>query len=199
MNPHRDSSVTIGIDISQKHAPTAIAVVERETRPGTDSHFLVRHLQRLPLNTPYPQVARRLAQVCDRVREIQGHWPEIFVDATGVGTPVVDQLRADSRIASYVWAVYLTHGNRRTERPAERRITLGKASLVSRLQALLQGQRLCFPATAEAQALGRELANYEIRVTENATDRYGAFRVGTHDDLATALGLAVHKPARSDR
>jgi hypothetical protein len=31
----------------------------------------------------------------------------------------------------------------------------------------------------------------ESRVDENANDRYGAFRVGTHDDLVTALGLAV--------
>jgi hypothetical protein len=33
--------------------------------------------------------------------------------------------------------------------------------------------------------------NFEIRVDEKANDRYGAFRVGTHDDLVTALGLAV--------
>jgi hypothetical protein len=28
-------------------------------------------------------------------------------------------------------------------------------------------------------------------VSEDANDRYGAFRVGSHDDLVTALGLAV--------
>jgi hypothetical protein len=36
-----------------------------------------------------------------------------------------------------------------------------------------------------------ELLTYELRVDENANDRYGAFKVGTHDDLVTALGLAV--------
>ena len=36
-----------------------------------------------------------------------------------------------------------------------------------------------------------ELLDYEIRVDQNANDRYGAFRVGTHDDLVTALGLAT--------
>jgi hypothetical protein len=39
--------------------------------------------------------------------------------------------------------------------------------------------------------LSEELLDYEIRVDENANDRYGAFRVGTHDDLVTALGLAT--------
>lgn len=39
--------------------------------------------------------------------------------------------------------------------------------------------------------LTRELLSYELRVNENATETYGAFQVGTHDDLVTALGLAV--------
>jgi hypothetical protein len=34
------------------------------------------------------------------------------------------------------------------------------------------------------------LLNYEIRVNENASAQFGAFKVGSHDDLATALGLA---------
>ena len=59
------------------------------------------------------------------------------------------------------------------------------------MQALLQSGRLHLPRTAEAQALADELLNYEIKVSEDANDRYGAFRVGKHDDLVTALGLAV--------
>lgn len=74
-------------------------------------------------------------------------------------------------------------------------VSLGKAFLVSRLQALLQTRRLHLPRSPEAEALAQELLDYEIRVDENANDRYGAFRVGTHDDLVTALGLAV----QSDR
>ena len=68
---------------------------------------------------------------------------------------------------------------------------LGKAYLVSRLQALLDADRLHLPQTPEATALVEELLDYEIRVDRNGHDRYGAFRVGTHDDLVTALGLAV--------
>jgi len=62
---------------------------------------------------------------------------------------------------------------------------------VSRLQALLQSGRLHLPRTAEAEALAAELLDYEIRVDEHANDKYGAFKVGSHDDLVTALGLAV--------
>jgi hypothetical protein len=88
-------------------------------------------------------------------------------------------------------AVYFTHGDRRKVERGE--IKLGKAWLVSRMQALLQSGLLHLPRTAEAEALGKELLDYEIRVTEDANDRYGAFRVGSHDDLVTALGLATQE------
>ncbi len=51
------------------------------------------------------------------------------------------------------------------------------------------------PGHPEAPAMIDELANYEIKVDQNANDRYGAFRVGKHDDLVTALGLATQDEA----
>lgn len=190
----------IGIDIGQKHDPTAICVAELVYRKPDDpertrreAHFMVRHLERLPLRTPYPEIARRLGEICQRVAEQSGGRPDIYVDATGVGTPVVDILKSSSRDMRFVWAVYFTHGDQRLEKREERKVSLGKAFLVSRVQALLQCRQLHLPNTAEARALAQELLDYEIRVDENANDRYGAFRVGTHDDLVTALGLAVQK------
>lgn len=118
--------------------------------------------------------------------------PNVYVNATGVGLPVVDLLREELHGGRLV-AVYFAYEDRRTEtvEGGQLRVSLGKAFLVSRLQALLQCGRLHLPRSGEAQALTEELLNYEIRVDENANDRYGAFRVGTHDDLVTALGLAV--------
>jgi len=191
----------IGVDIGQKRDPTAIAVAEidfREPasptakRSGKESHYLVRFLDRLPLGTPYPEVAERLGRICQEVSRRCGRRPVVFVDATCVGQPIVDILEASSPEAR-LYSVYFTHGDRRNEDRSERKVSLGKAHLVSRLQALLQCQRLHLPHTSEARALARELLDYEIRVDENANDRYGAFRVGTHDDLVTALGLAVNK------
>jgi hypothetical protein len=89
-------------------------------------------------------------------------------------------------------AVYFTHGDKRTEE-GWRTVKLGKAWLVSRMQTLLQGGRIHLPNTQETHDLARELLEYEIRVSEDANDRYGAFKVGTHDDLVTALGLAVQR------
>lgn len=188
-------TIFIGVDIGQKRDPTAICVAERERREGaerTEPHFNIRHLERLPLGTPYPRVADRVARITERVRERTGEPPTVFVDATGVGQPVVDLLREQIRSGKVV-AVYFTHGDRRIETKdrQQRQVSLGKAFLVSRLQALLQCVRLHLPRTREAEVLTEELLNYELRVDENANDRYGAFKVGTHADLVTALGLAV--------
>ena len=187
--------VLIGVDIGQRRDPTAICVAEVERRrvvERSEIHFNVRYLDRLPLGTPYPAVADRVAYIADQARERTRDATTVYVDATGVGQPIVDLLRERIRRAQVV-AVYFTHGDQRSE-GLERgypRVTLGKAHLVSRLQMLLQTGRLHLPKTEEARVLNSELLNYEIRVDQDATDKYGAFRVGTHDDLVTALGLAV--------
>jgi len=193
----------IGVDIGQKRDPTAIAVVEVDRRPVDPSegrrsrwefHFVVRYLRRLPLMTPYPQISRRLAEICQRVEDRMGKRPYVYVDATGVGQPIVDVLKDSSSSRVSIWSVYFTHGEQRNEKRKERTVTLGKARLVSRLQALLQTGRIHLPKDhPEADALARELLDYEIRIGENAREKFGAFRVGTHDDLVTALGLAVQQ------
>ncbi|MCH9647753.1 MAG: hypothetical protein K0U98_05905 [Deltaproteobacteria bacterium] len=192
------STVAIGIDIGQKRDPTAICVAETQERAQDKKpslHFQIRYLERLPLGTPYPGIADRLAKIVSEVENLKGSHPEVYVDATGVGAPVVDLL--EEQVHSVI-PVFFTHGDRRIEegRRRKRQIKLGKAFLVSRLQALLQTGRIHLPKTSESQALAKELLDYEIRVDENANDRYGAFRVGTHDDLVTALGLAIQKDER---
>jgi len=196
--------VMIGIDIGQKHDPTAIAVAEVEDRQGEEYH-IIRRLERLPLGTPYPQVAVRLADVIAGVRArmtqdeaerlLEPRWRRepaadttitVYVDATGVGQPVVDLLAGDD---TPIHAVYFTYGDRRTVTGLH--VSLGKAWLVSRLQALLQTGRVLLPKIVEATALAKELQDYEIKVDQDANERYRAFKVGAHDDLVTALGLAV--------
>jgi len=184
-------TVQIGVDIGQRRDPTAVCVAELDRRTvesRREVHFVVRHLDRLPLGTPYPEIARRLGDITARVARRSGQQPVTYVDATGVGKPVVDILRERAH-DTWIVPVYFTYGDRRTESEGE--VKLGKAYLVSRLQSLLQTARVHLPATAEARALAEELLDYEIRVDENANDKYGAFRVGTHDDLVTALGLAT--------
>lgn len=191
----------IGVDIGQKRERTAIAVVELEYRKtatappqGRDEqrHYLVRFLERLRLGTSYPEIARRLADICRRLAGL-GSRPSVFVNATGIGAPVVEMLQKEAREARPLWAVHLNHGDRCAEEWSERRVTLGQAYMVSRLQVLLQSHQLHLPNSSEARVVVQELLAYEMRVLANANSLPGAFRIGTHDDLVTAMGLAVHK------
>jgi hypothetical protein len=185
--------VVIGVVIGQKREPSALCVAETEERQRSgriEEHFVVRHLERLSLGISYPELASRLAEaVAAAQRHAAKSSPDIFIDATGIGQPVIDILSAEVPSA-WMKAVYFNHGDRRREESGVG-VQLGKAWLVSRLQALLQTGRLHLPRTAEARALAQELCDFEIRVGEDANERYGAFRVGAQDDSVTALGLAV--------
>jgi hypothetical protein len=184
----------IGVAMGSRRDPTGLAVVEDKWRKDDArnpvDHYLVRHLERLPPGTPYPAVARRVAEMVKRLQERGETWPDIYVDATGLGEPVVElieRLVGRCRLRT----VYFTHGDRRSEEGD--RISLGKAYLVTRLQALLQADQLHLPRSPEAEGLAQDLREYELQLAPDANERYGAFRVGRHDDLITALGLAVNK------
>lgn len=209
--------VVVGVDVGQKVDPTAIAVVEvehRVTEPErlvpptgaglftgadyrripakTEAHFTARHLARLPLGTPYPAVAEHVAGVVAGLVRRGVARPRLMVDATGVGGPVVELIAAAlGKHGADLIACTFTHGDRYSQDDRRRTASVGKAYLVSQLQALLQTKRLHLPVNAESETLARELQDYEIRVDADANDTYGAFKVGTHDDLVTALGLAT--------
>lgn len=187
--------VTMGIDVGQKRDPTAVCIAQsewREVEGRMEIHFSIRHLERLPLGTPYPEVVERVGRLAFRAGDIAGEWPLLYVDATGVGQPVVDGLR-DGGCHESVVAVVFTAGETRKEtwEGSCLRVALGKEYLVSRLQTLLGTGRLHLPPGHEMEALADELLNYELRVDAKGHAKAGAFRVGTHDDLVTAVGLAT--------
>lgn len=202
--------VAVGIDMGDRRTPSAIAVVEGEWRPAagavavpiiedrevvgvtpprTVDYALVRSLERLPPGTDYPALGVRLAEIIAGLHA-RGVSPTVYVDATGIGRPVMDTLQATANVP--ITPVYFTWGDRRAVGD-DFSVTLGKAYLVARLQVLLQEGRLLLPRTAEAEALARDLTEYEVTMRPDANDTYGAFTVGAQDDLITALGLAVQE------
>ncbi len=190
--------VLMGIDVGQGRNPTAICVAETETRDtvnGSAVHFLVRLLERLPNGTSFPEAAQRVAEITGGIERRADSSLKVFVNVTGKGQPIVDILDEAIPEVRTVTAVFFSHGDRREEIGSgwHPKVHLGKAYLVCRLQALLQTRRLHLPRTAEAETLAHELLEYKVKVEEDANDRYGAFRVGSHDDLVTALGLAVQQ------
>lgn len=192
----------IGVDLGQRVDPSAYAVVER-FEPAVHSfdyarwckvieplpdEYVVRSLRRISLGTPYTKVVDRLVEVSNDPR-VKGNC-RMVLDATGVGLPVVDMLKAAAPGCA-IMPVVLTSG---VEEHFDGKVwRVPKLELFARLQLLLEQKRLRISKqTRDAPALVRELLDvrgYEGR--RRGRVRLGAEGVGEHDDLVMAVALAV--------
>ncbi len=147
----------------------------------------MRHLERLPLGTAYPEVAARLVSLFDRAPLSGG---TLVVDETGVGKPVVDLLRT-LPIRATLRPLTITSGSRARIEP-NGRWRVSKKPLVANVQRLLGvGQLKIADGLPEAPTLLRELADFRVTITSRANETFGAGSHRGHDDLVVALALAA--------
>ena len=177
----------LGLDLGQKRDHSAVAVVERidHRRAFQGTAFVrlvVRYAERLPLGTPYPRVVERVRSIV-RSGEMAGNCA-VAVDATGVGAPVVDMLRA-ARLGCDLTAVTITGGDRATG------ASVPKRDLMAELLMLLEQGQLKIGKLREGPQLVRELT--DVRTSGG---RVGADGAGEHDDLVIALALACWRAKR---
>ncbi len=176
-------SFTVGVDIGKSQDPTAIAVVEHR-KP--DLHL--RHLERLPLGTPYPAVVAHVAALLSRP-ELAG--ARLVVDATGVGAPVVDDMR---EVGLDPVAITITAGKNVKRVAGGWRVP--KRVLVGLLVAAVEGRRLkVAKGLRHGETLVRELRDFRVIVTSPGRTAYGG--ASEHDDLVIAVGLAVWREAET--
>jgi hypothetical protein len=146
----------------------------------------LRHLERIPLGTPYPEVVERVVEVT-RSKQLAGRC-HLAVDGTGVGRPVVDLLRR-ARPDAILMPVTITGGQVETMDQGFYRVP--KRDLIIGLQVLLQRGGLQIAARLKyGQKLVEELLAVEVRVSPAGNEQYAAWREGTHDDLVFAVALA---------
>ena len=147
----------------------------------------------------YSDVATRVARLDTKLKEgastdrLEAGITYIL-DATGVGQGPSEQIVQALNAQSYaeVYRCYLTGGINPTVDDEIMQIKLPKTQLVSALVSVFDDDRIELPARSkEIDAMVNELSNFEIRISEEGRDSFGAFKVGTHDDLVTALGLAI--------
>ncbi len=103
MYSNGDLRITLGLDIGKMRNHTALVAWERRYYKGTVNEFIqsgaagyqgeflytVVGAERLALGTPYPKVVKWVKSVAEQYRE---HLGAIVVDATGVGSVVMDML-----------------------------------------------------------------------------------------------------------
>jgi hypothetical protein len=198
----------IGLDLGQATDYTTLAVVEKlevngassrdpGDRPGDRGALHLRHLERYPLRTPYPEIADRVAALIrsdvltvrttnDLLQEVRVP-PELVIDQTGVGAPVADLLRErDLTFRSVV----ITGGDKVSREGRVYRVP--KRDLVSALEVSLQTGVLKAAEGLELwPALRQEMQHFRRKIDlRTAHDSYEHWREGDHDDLVLAVCLA---------
>jgi hypothetical protein len=188
----------VGLDLGQKQDPTALAVVEWTEYAGawdaaafgfrTETSLSLRHLERVPLGTPYPEVVYRVGCTM-RSRQLAGaECRHLVVDGTGVGPAVVDLLHRED-LQSRLWPVTITGGD--TERHADGYYRVPKRDLIVGLQVLMQlGGLQIAEGMKEGATLVKEMAEMRVKVSGSGHEQFGAWRSGEHDDLVLAVALA---------
>ncbi len=163
----------LGLDLGKVQDPAAIAVAEV---PKPDIH--IRHLERLPLGTPYPKVIERVTAIIEKLPRA-----DLTVDATGVGRPVIDQMRETGLEPI---PVTITGGRFMSFDGDMWRVP--KKALLRPLVAATEAGRLrVAKGLREAEAFQRELQAFQRRITARGYSAFGG--VGEHDDLVIAVAL----------
>jgi hypothetical protein len=191
----------VGLDLGQRRDHSAVALVEKLERvrpwgPPEFEAFLVRHLERMPLGTTYPQVVERVCAMVGIVGRFGAC--ELVLDATGVGAPVVDMLRREGPSCD-ISSVTITGGEKETGGPGYGggQYNVPKKDLIVSVQlALEKGELRIAQSLREADALVEELVSVRKTAREGGRERVGAERAGEHDDLVIALALACWKGRR---
>jgi hypothetical protein len=205
--------LVVGVDLGQKKDFTAVAVVERSDvvyqersaltyRRYGKCEFRLRFLERLELGLSYPGVVDAISEL---VYKLKGPGPLWFnappialvVDATGVGTAVVDLLKK-AGLECELAAVTITAGERESQNAFGWNVP--KRDLVSELEVMYDNDELLMANDLDfGDELIEELTSMEVKQSEKGRERFGAWREGQHDDLVLAVALAVWRAKKGTK
>jgi hypothetical protein len=194
-----------GLDIGSMQDPTALAILERDVTTLTGklrSRYDARWLERFPLQTSYPDLARLVQRRLEKL----GQQCILVLDVTGVGRGMVDLFREAWMTVHPVTGerhpmpgkpmiiavTLLTSAMHQATAPTWDEIHVPKRAVVMAFMVALQQQRFrAAKGLREAEVLFKEGRNFQWKVSKSGQDQYGAWREGEHDDLllATALGV----------
>jgi hypothetical protein len=198
----------VGLDLGQSADYTALAVVQTVKEATGGGNFAtslhLRHLERYPLRTPYPDIVEKVATVVRAPelspeeldparRRISRTPPKLIVDNTGVGVAVTDLLA--KRGLRFV-RVTITGGDRahRTDRAWR----VPKRDLVAALEVPFHTGTLKVAEELELwPTLREELLNFRRKIDlRTAHDSYEHWRESDKDDLVLATALACWWPSQ---
>ncbi len=197
----------VGLDLGKAQNHTALSVIERremvyyDRDPVTQAFrteltMRIRHLQRIPLDTPYPDIVEFVRRVVSRPElgsGSGGRRTSLVVDASGVGAPVVDLLRK-AQLPCLLAPVTITSGDRETSDALGYGVP--KRDLIVGLQVAFENRWLRVSrGAAHAEEFVKELL--DMRLFMSRFGGYERYEGGVQDDLVLATALAWWKLRRS--
>jgi hypothetical protein len=189
-------NLNVGIDLAQARDATAIAAVEsyraeelpgdaHTRRPRRLKHHELIALEKLQRGLSYPAQVSAIVSIVDALAD-GDRSPILFVDATGVGRPVVDLLWRDCPYP--LRAVTITSAAEVVRHGSD--LSVPKADLIGTLEVMLSTRRLHrVPGLALTTDLDAELRAFSYDLSATGRPLYEGR--GAHDDLVLALALAV--------
>jgi hypothetical protein len=187
----------IGVDLGQARDYTAISILEQRQKFRTapfqgqkegDPFYHVTFLERIKLNTPYPEQIKRVREVFNSILKQRGIEPTLVLDATGCGRPIYDEFKA----AGFRPKGILIHGGDSVTRDGDL-FNVPKRDLAGVLQILYQQGRIKVSSKLpEAKTLTKELLNFKVKINiQTGHDSYEAWRGSEHDDLVLSVACAA--------
>lgn len=174
--------------------------IPASTMPVYEYSYAVRHLERLPAGTPYPEQVAKTKDLIAKLVQTPAK-VSLVIDQTGVGRPVTDLFKAAKLKPQ---RATVTGGDSVSREGDEYRVP--KRDLVSSAQVLLQAKRLTIASSLPlAQVLVSELLAFKATITlqrENSAAPPEPWRERSNDDLVLAVALAAwysetHRPVQT--
>jgi hypothetical protein len=153
--------------------------------------YRLRHMERLPLQTPYKEVVRYIADYMQNLKSGVGvKSTQLVVDASAMGLPVVEMFReADPRLP--LVPVVITGGDFPSMSNGTHKVP--KRDLMNRLHIALEEKTIRIPRMLPTlDSFREEFIGFQLSFTDKGNDVYEG---RPHDDMVVALALAAWKAA----
>lgn len=188
----------IGVDIGQAQDHSSITVLARRIEaveplapePNTTmAMYYAVVMNQFPLQTPYFELEQEIARLW-HLPEMLTNEKYLVVDATGVGSPVVENLQYLHHLPAE--SIIITSGD--SARVVEDGVYhVSKSNLVTALIDIVQRKRLkIIEGVKDADSFFNQLDVFGYKVNPNSgTLSYEAMQSKIHDDLVISTALAV--------
>ncbi len=171
----------IGIDVGQRVDNSAVCVVEENQ--ATNS-AIVRFIWKYPLGTGFPMLVDTLVELYESIKK-RGEVGSITIDATGIGSAPAQMLQQKIQDARVDFFIFTNKSKRQLVGQVKVAHSMGKLKFARRKGDEIYNRTL--------SSLITEMKSLQMKVIRESPNdpEIEAFSTGAHDDLFTALALAV--------